>query len=236
MRDLVVIGAGPAGLAAAVYAASEGLDVLVLEASAPGGQAGSSSRIENYLGFPTGISGQHLASRALVQAEKFGAEFAVARTALRLGCDQRLRRIDLGDGARVQARTVIIATGVQYRKPDLPDLARFEGLGVYYAATQVEASFCHGEDVIVVGGGNSAGQAAVFLASHGRQVLHAREGGRPRRQHVALSHPPDRGDAEHHAPDADADRGARGRRPPRARHAGATATARARPSTSATSS
>jgi thioredoxin reductase (NADPH) len=170
VRDLVVIGGGPAGLAAAVYGASEGLDVLVLEASSPGGQAGSSSRIENYLGFPTGISGQRLAGRAFVQAEKFGAEFAVARTAVRLGCEERLRRIEVADGVSVQARAVIIATGVEYRKPDLPNLKRFEGLGVYYAATQVEAGFCQGEDVIVVGGGNSAGQAAVFLASHGRHV------------------------------------------------------------------
>ena len=170
LRDVVVIGAGPAGLAAAVYAASEGLDVLVVESSAPGGQAGSSSRIENYLGFPTGISGQLLASNALVQAEKFGAEFVVARTAVKLGCQRLPYRIDIGGGHSVQARTVIIATGAQYRKPDLPNLARFEGLGVYYGATQVEANFCEGEDVIVVGGGNSAGQAAVFLASHGRQV------------------------------------------------------------------
>ena len=170
VRDLVIIGAGPAGLAAAVYAASEGLDVLVLEASAPGGQAGSSSHIENYLGFPTGISGHKLASNALVQAEKFGAELAVARTALRLQCERRPYRIDLGNGVSVQARAVIIATGVQYRKPDLPDLARFEGLGVYYGATQLEANFCQGDDVIVVGGGNSAGQAAVFLSGHGRQV------------------------------------------------------------------
>lgn len=170
VHDVVVIGAGPAGLAAAVYAASEGLDVLVLESSAPGGQAGSSSRIENYLGFPTGISGQRLAGGAFVQAEKFGAEFAVARTALALKCEPRLRRVDLGDGVEVPARAVIIASGVQYRKPDLPDLARFEGLGVYYAATQVEANVCRGEDVIVVGGGNSAGQAAVFLSSTGRQV------------------------------------------------------------------
>ena len=170
LRDLVVIGAGPAGLAAAVYAASEGLDVLVVESSAPGGQAGSSSRIENYLGFPTGISGQLLASNALVQAEKFGAELVVARTAARLGCDRTPYRIDIGRGHTVQARTVIIATGARYRKPDIPDLSRFEGLGVYYGATQVEATFCEGEDVIVVGGGNSAGQAAVFLSSHGRQV------------------------------------------------------------------
>jgi thioredoxin reductase (NADPH) len=170
LRDLVVIGAGPAGLAAAVYAASEGLDVLVVEASAPGGQAGSSSRIENYLGFPTGISGHLLASNALVQAEKFGAEFVVARTAARLGCERLPYRVDIGAGHTVQARAVIIATGAQYRKPDIPNLRRFEGLGVYYGATQVEANFCRGEDVIVVGGGNSAGQAAVFLSSHGRRV------------------------------------------------------------------
>jgi thioredoxin reductase (NADPH) len=170
VHDVAVIGAGPAGLAAAVYAASEGLDVLVLESSAPGGQAGSSSRIENYLGFPTGISGQRLAGRAFVQAEKFGAEFAVARTAVRLDCEPRLRRIDVGDGITVEARAVIVATGVQYRKPDLPDLPRFEGVGVYYAATQVEANVCRAEDVVVVGGGNSAGQAAVFLSSTGRHV------------------------------------------------------------------
>jgi thioredoxin reductase (NADPH) len=170
LRDLVVIGAGPAGLAAAVYAASEGLDVLVVESSAPGGQAGASSRIENYLGFPTGISGQLLASNALIQAEKFGAEIVVARTAVRLACERLPHRVDIGGGHTVQARAVIIATGARYRKPDLPNLGRFEGLGVYYGATQVEASFCKGEDVIVVGGGNSAGQAAVFLSSFGRQV------------------------------------------------------------------
>ena len=169
MRDLVVIGAGPAGLSTAVYAASEGLDVLVIEASSPGGQAGSSSRIENYLGFPTGVSGQELASKALVQAEKFGAELAVARTASRLWCESPYR-VQLAAGAGVQARAVVIATGVKYRKPDLANLARFEGVGVYYGATQVEARFCHGEDVIVVGGGNSAGQAAVFLSEAGRNV------------------------------------------------------------------
>jgi len=170
VRDLVVIGGGPAGLAAAVYGASEGLDVLVIEANAPGGQAGSSSRIENYLGFPTGISGQHLAGRALVQAEKFGAEIVVARTAARLGIERRPYHIDVGAGVAVQARAVIIATGVQYRRPDLPNLARFEGLGVYYSATQIEANFCRGEEVVVVGVGNSAGQAAVFLSGHGRRV------------------------------------------------------------------
>ncbi len=170
VRDVVVIGAGPAGLAAAVYAASEGLDVLVVEASAPGGQAGSSSRIENYLGFPTGVTGQHLAGLARVQAEKFGAEIVVARTAARLACERRPFRVELGGETSVQARAIVIASGVQYRKPDLPNLALFEGLGVYYSATQIEANLCRGEDVVVVGGANSAGQAAVFLASHGRRV------------------------------------------------------------------
>src|SRR5882762_865907 len=130
VRDLVIVGAGPAGLSTAVYAASEGLDVLVIEAGSPGGQAGSSSRIENYLGFPTGISGQELASKALVQAEKFGAELAVTRTAVRLGCARRPFRVEVGAGAEVQARTVIIATGVRYRKLDVPELARFEGVVV----------------------------------------------------------------------------------------------------------
>jgi thioredoxin reductase (NADPH) len=170
VRDLVVVGAGPAGLSTAVYAASEGLDVLVIEASSPGGQAGSSSRIENYLGFPTGISGQLLASNALVQAEKFGAELAVARNALRLGCEHRPYRLELGAGVVVQARSIVVATGARYRKPDLPNLAQFEGVGVYYGATQIEAAYCSGEDVIVVGGGNSAGQAAVFLSEAGRNV------------------------------------------------------------------
>ena len=170
VRDVAVIGAGPAGLAAAVYGASEGLDVLVLESTAPGGQAGSSSRIENYLGFPTGISGRELASSALLQAQKFGAELVVARTAARLDCDRRPFRIDVGPDVCVAARTVVIATGVQYRKPDIPELSRFEGLGVYYGATQVEATLCEGDDVIVVGGANSAGQAAVFLSESDRRV------------------------------------------------------------------
>jgi thioredoxin reductase (NADPH) len=169
VHDLVVIGAGPAGLAAAVYAASEGLDVLVIESSAPGGQAGSSSRIENYLGFPTGITGQDLTNSALVQAEKFGAQLVVARTAVRLLCDRRPYAVDLGR-ASVQARAAIIATGARYRKPELADLERFEGVGVYYGATQIEANLCNGAEVIVVGGGNSAGQAAVFLAGGGSRV------------------------------------------------------------------
>ena len=169
VRDVVVIGAGPAGLSAAVYAASEGLDVLVIESRSPGGQAGSSSRIENYLGFPIGITGQSLASNAFVQAEKFGAEFAVARTALRLDCG-RPYRVELGPGIAVQSRSIVIASGVRYRKPDIPDLARFEGVGVYYGATSMEGNLCRGEDVIVVGGGNSAGQAAVFLSGLCRRV------------------------------------------------------------------
>ncbi|TMA24752.1 MAG: cyclic nucleotide-binding domain-containing protein [Deltaproteobacteria bacterium] len=170
VRDLVVVGAGPAGLAAAVYGASEGLDVLVLESEAPGGQAGSSSKIENYLGFPTGVSGQELAGRALAQAQKFGAEIAVARTATRLRCEKRLARVEMADGGSVVARSLVIATGVQYRKLPLGNLSRFVGLGVYYSASQMEAQLCEGEDVLIVGGGNSAGQAAVFLGARARQV------------------------------------------------------------------
>jgi len=170
LRDLIVIGAGPAGLAAAVYGASEGLDVLVLEAISPGGQAGSSSRIENYLGFPLGISGQDLAGRAYSQAQKFGAQVLIARGAQRLSCQRRPYAIDAEDGASVPARAVVIATGAEYRKLPLENLARFEGTGIYYAATQVEGQLCGGEDVIVVGGGNSAGQAAVFLAQKGSRV------------------------------------------------------------------
>jgi thioredoxin reductase (NADPH) len=170
VRDLVVIGAGPSGLAAAVYGASEGLDVLVLETSSPGGQAGSSSRIENYLGFPTGISGQDLAGRAYIQAQKFGAQMLIAN-AKRLNCDHKPYVIELENGTRISARTVIIATGVQYRKLPLENLSRFEGAGVYYGATFVEAQLCGSEEeVIVVGGGNSAGQAAVFLAQATKRV------------------------------------------------------------------
>lgn len=168
--DLIVVGAGPGGLAAAVYGASEGLSVLVVETNAPGGQAGSSSRIENYLGFPTGISGQDLAGRAFVQAEKFGARITVARTATALACTRKPYAIALDDGKSVQSRTVIIACGAQYRKPDLPNLAQFECLGIYYGATNIEARICQDENVAVVGGGNSAGQAAVFLASHAKHV------------------------------------------------------------------
>jgi thioredoxin reductase (NADPH) len=170
IHDLVVVGAGPAGLAAAVYAASEGLDVLVLETSSPGGQAGSSSKIENYLGFPTGISGQALGQRALAQAEKFGAQIVVARSAVRLRCKELPYRIDTAGGGCVRARAIVIATGAEYRKLDLPELPRFEGVGVYYGATFLESQRCSAEEVIVVGGGNSAGQAATFLSQSSSHV------------------------------------------------------------------
>ena len=170
VRDVVIVGAGPAGLAAAVYAASEGLDVLVLESTAPGGQAGTSSRIENYLGFPTGISGEALAGRALTQAEKFGAEVSIARTAVRLDCDSRPYRLHLSDGQAVLTRTIVIATGVRYRKLDVPSLPRFEGAGVFYSATHLEGQLCEGQEIAIVGGGNSAGQAAVYLSGLASRV------------------------------------------------------------------
>ena len=170
VQDVVVVGAGPAGLAAAVYAASEGLRVLVLEGNFAGGQAGSSSKIENYLGFPTGISGEHLAARASAQAMKFGAEIAVARTAARLDCGRRPFLIELSGGEKVRARAVVIASGVQYRKLEVPEMARFTGVGVYHAAGAMEAQLCQGEEVVIVGGGNSAGQAAVYLSSRTRHV------------------------------------------------------------------
>ncbi len=170
IRDVVVVGAGPAGLAAAVYAASEGLDVLVLETGTPGGQAGSSSKIENYLGFPTGISGLALAGRARVQAQKFGAEIRTAYSALKLDCNQRPYAVELGSGAAVRARSIVIATGAEYRQLAIDNAARFLGTGIYYAATATEARRCEMKDVIVVGGGNSAGQAAVYLAGRCRHV------------------------------------------------------------------
>ena len=170
INDVVVIGAGPAGLAAAVYGASEGLDVLVLESNVPGGQAGSSSRIENYLGFPTGISVLDLTGRAYAQALKFGARVIVAKGAARLSCDGQRYAVAIDDGPPIPARTVIVATGAEYRKPTLDNLSTFEGAGVYYGATPMEAQLCVGEEIVVVGGGNSAGQAAVFLASTARRV------------------------------------------------------------------
>src|SRR5450432_379035 len=168
--DLAVVGAGPAGLAAAVYGASEGLQTIVVESMAPGGQAGTSSKIENYLGFPTGISGQALAGRAQVQAQKFGARLALSRAVVGLDCDEAPYTLKLDDGERIRARAIVVATGARYRKLDVADYERFEGAGIYYAATAMEASLCAGEEVLVVGGGNSAGQAAVFLAGSVRHV------------------------------------------------------------------
>ncbi len=170
VRDLVIVGAGPSGLAAAVYAASEGLDVLVVETESPGGQAGSSSKIENYLGFPTGVSGQELATRALVQAQKFGAQMMIAHNVSELDCAKRPYKVVLDNGAKLPARSLVIATGAQYKKPHIPNLANFEGQGVYYGATYMEAQLCEGEDVVVIGGGNSAGQAAVYLSQTARKV------------------------------------------------------------------
>ena len=169
IHDMVVIGAGPAGLAASVYGASEGLDVLAIEATAYGGQAGQSSKIENYLGFPTGISGQALAGRAFTQAQKFGANLNVASHATRLDCSRRPYAIELSDGRKVLAKSVVIASGAQYRSPEWTD-PRFVGVGIYWAATHLEARMCDGREVAIVGGANSAGQAAVFLAGFCRQV------------------------------------------------------------------
>ena len=168
--DLVVVGAGPAGLAASVYAASEGLDVLTLEKIAPGGQAGTSTWIENYLGFPAGISGRELIQNALLQAQKFGARISVPCMVRSLGIDGGERIVTLTDDTRLRARSVLIATGVNYRRLDIPNFTDFEEAGIYYAATDMEARLCRGEDVVVVGGGNSAGQAIVRLAKYARQV------------------------------------------------------------------
>src|ERR671921_514768 len=162
--DLVVVGAGPAGLGAAVYGASEGLSTLALESTALGGQAGTSSRIENYLGFPAGLSGFELASRAMVQADKFGARTAVPQAAVGLRREDGHYRIELSEGGEVEARSVLAATGARYRRLDVDRLEHFEGVSVHYAATETEAQRCEGEEVVVVGGGNSAGQAALFLA------------------------------------------------------------------------
>jgi thioredoxin reductase (NADPH) len=174
--DVAIVGAGPAGLATAVYGASEGLSIIVLEALTFGGQAGASARIENYLGFPTGVSGQALMARAFTQAQKFGAEFSLSTEVKRLDCMSEfsgpdpVHVLELGDGRRVRARAVVVATGARYRRPEIPNLAQYEGRGVSYWASPVEARLCRGEEVALLGGGNSAGQAAVFLASHARQV------------------------------------------------------------------
>ena len=168
--DVAIVGAGPAGLAAAVYAASEGLDAVVIESEFPGGQAGASSKIENYVGFPMGISGQELAGRAVVQAEKFGAQMTVGQKVVKVRCDQRPYQLTLENGGLIETRSIVIAAGAQYNKPNVENLGRFEGQGVYYAATVMEAQLCTGEEAIVVGGGNSAGQAAAFLAETVKKV------------------------------------------------------------------
>ena len=174
--DVAIVGAGPAGLATAVYGASEGLSILVLEAGTFGGQAGASARIENYLGFPTGVSGQSLMARAFTQAQKFGAEFSLSTEVKKLDCTSEssgtdpVHILDLADGRRVRARAVVVATGARYRRPEIPNLAQFEGRGVSYWASPVEARLCRNEEVALLGGGNSAGQAAVFLSSHAREV------------------------------------------------------------------
>ena len=174
--DVAIVGAGPAGLGTAVYGASEGLSILVLEAGTFGGQAGASARIENYLGFPTGVSGQSLMARAFTQAQKFGAEFSLSTEVKRLDCTSEssgpdpVHILDLADGRRVRARAVVVATGARYRRPEIPNLAQFEGRGVSYWASPVEARLCRNEEVALLGGGNSAGQAAVFLSSQAREV------------------------------------------------------------------
>ena len=168
--DMAVVGAGPSGLAAAVYGGSEGLNTIVLDAHAPGGQAGTSSKIENYLGFPMGISGAELAQNALVQAEKFGVRFATPRRSVRLERDGAIYRIELENGDCVKARTVVSASGVRYRRLPAENAERFESQGIYYSATRMEAELCSQEEIAIVGGGNSAGQAAVFLSQYAKQV------------------------------------------------------------------
>jgi thioredoxin reductase (NADPH) len=170
IRDVVIVGAGPSGLAAAVYAASEGLDSLLIEAEAPGGQAGSSSKIENYLGFPTGVSGQELASRAITQAQKFGAKMMVGHRVVRLDCSRMPYQVFLDSGEAVATHAIVISTGAQYNKPPIANLKKFEGLGIYYGATFIESQLCGEQELIVVGGGNSAGQAAVYLSQSARKV------------------------------------------------------------------
>ena len=170
LYDLVVVGAGPAGLAASVYAASEGLKVITLDAVAAGGQAGTSSSIENYLGFPAGISGRELTANALLQAQKFGAQISVPASVAALRIDDGERVVQLDDGTAIRTRCVLVASGVEYRRLDVEGLEQYEGVGVYYAATEMEARLCRDADVVVVGGGNSAGQAVMYLARHARRV------------------------------------------------------------------
>ena len=169
---MAIVGAGPAGLSTAVYAASEGLSVAMLDARSFGGQAGASARIENYLGFPTGISGQALVARAFIQAQKFGADAMIPSAVKALDCARSdgAMSLETEGGDRIRARAVVVASGARYRRPPIPDIARFEGRGVSYWASPIEARLCAGEEVIVVGGGNSAGQGAVFLSGHVAKV------------------------------------------------------------------
>ena len=188
--DVAIVGAGPAGLAAAVYAASEGLDAVVIESEFPGGQAGASSKIENYVGFPMGISGQELAGRAVMQAEKFGAQMTVGRKVMKVKCDQQPYELTLENGGLIETRSIVIATGAQYNKPNVENLERFEGQGIYYAATFMEAQLCTGEEIIVVGGGNSAGQAAAFLAETVEKVYMLGSATGPSHSECSVIHAP----------------------------------------------
>jgi thioredoxin reductase (NADPH) len=210
--DVAIVGAGPAGLATAVYAASDGLSVIVLESRSFGGQAGASARIENYLGFPEGISGQDLTSRAFVQAEKFGAEIVIPSPVVRLECATFPFTLEMADGRRTRARTIVVACGARYRRPPVPGLEAVEGRGVWYGASPVEARLCRGEHVALVGGGNSAGQAAVFLSGFAAKVSILGAARWARHEHVPLSRRPDRGDGQHRDPAPDRDHRA-GRRP-----------------------
>jgi len=170
LRDLIIVGAGPSGLASGRLCSFGSLDTLVIEVAAPGGQAGSSSKIENYLGFPTGVSGLELATRAITQAEKFGAKMMLAHGVARLDCGRRPYEVVLDNGNRLAARVIVISTGAQYNKPRIANLEKFEGQGIYYGATFMESQLCEHEDIVVVGGGNSAGQAAVFLSQTAGKV------------------------------------------------------------------
>ncbi|MEM7759127.1 MAG: FAD-dependent oxidoreductase [Cyanobacteria bacterium P01_A01_bin.40] len=170
LYDLAVIGAGPGGLAAAVYGASEGLDTVILEKEALGGQASCSSKIENYLGFPTGLSGRELACRANIQAQKFGSQFSVPSEVVNLDCQGDRTVLELHDGNKIIARSILIATGVSYRRLPISGIEKYDGVGIYYSATTVEAEICGGQTIVIVGGGNSAGQAAVFMSKHAQEV------------------------------------------------------------------
>ena len=208
--DVAVIGAGPAGLAAAVYAASEGLDTLVIEGMAPGGQAGTSSKIENYLGFPTGISGVALAGRAQAQAQKFGARLAISRMAVSLECEQPSFRVRLEDGQRIAAASIVGRDrGARYRKLAVPDYDRFEGRGIHYAATAMEARLCGGEEVVVVGGGQLGWPGSRLSIAAGAARACPDPGRRTRRHDVGISGAADRLVVAHHAARADRDHEAR---------------------------